>query len=558
MDIKLMIFSFCGGLAIFLFGIGFMSDALKNIGSNTFRQILKTLTRNRFSAIIVGAGITCLVQSSSATSVMVVGFVNAGLLKLTQAIAVVLGADVGTTVTAWLVSVMGMGKFSISAFALPVIAVGFFVSFVGKKRGTKTVGQCFLGFGFLFLGLGIMSEGMEPLKQSLYVKELLAKFGADPFLGILAGMVVTMVLQSSSVTIAIVQVMALNGLLGIGPALGLILGSSIGTTITAQLAAIGGTKNAKSVAMGNSLFKIMGTIIFFPLLITGGFEWLIRSMIPDSLVMVQIAAANTIFNLVTVVIFTTFLWPFLIKCSKLLTFGGDEEIDREAKYLDPLLLNDPPIAMQQVVLELIRMTELAQSAAQDAKTAFFSKKGKKIKSVKEKEEVIDELQMSITSYLIKISSRDLSTRESMAYPVLLHSVNDVEKVGDYAVNIVNYAEEKKSKELILEYRHIVLLDTMFSKLDEVFNGVIASLKERDSHSAYDIIEMDNKLGDLKAKCRKGYIKRLNKQKANPQLEMFIMDTATAIKKMSDHLTNIANAVINDLQWGKKVRFRDDV
>ena len=558
MDMKLMVFSFSGGLAIFLFGIGFMSDGLKNIGSNTFRKILKTLTKNRISAIIVGAGITCLVQSSSATSVMVVGFVNAGLLKLTQAIAVVLGADVGTTVTAWLVSVMGMGKFQISAYSLPIIAAGFFISFLGKKRGTKTVGQCLLGFGFLFLGLGIMSEGMEPLKQSHYIKDFFARFGTNPFLGIAAGIIITMILQSSSVTIAIIQVMALNGLLGIGPSLSLILGSCIGTTITAQLAAFGGTKNAKSVAMGNTLFKIMGTMLFFPFLVSGWFEQLIKFLVPDSLVMVQIAAANTIFNLVTLIIFTTLLWPFLVKASKLLTFGGTEVIDREAKFLDPLLLNDPPIAMQQVVFELTRMTELAQSAANDAKAAFFSKKGKKIGVVKEKEDVIDELQRNITSYLIQISSRDLDTRESMAYPVLLHCVNDVEKVGDYAVHIAIYAEERIAREMELKYRHILILDTMFSKLDEIFDRIIAALQERDGYNASDIIELDNQLGDLKVKCRKDYIKRLNKQKADPQLEMLIMDTASAIKKMSEHLANIANAVVNDLQWGKKLKFRDDV
>jgi len=549
----MMIFSFCGGLAIFLFGIGFMSDGLKNIGSNTFRQILKTLTKNRISAIFVGAGITCLVQSSSATSVMVVGFVNAGLLSLTQAIAVVLGADVGTTVTAWLVSVMGMGKFKISAFALPIIAVGFLISFIGRKQGTKTIGHCLLGFGFLFLGLGIMSEGMEPLKQSPYVKDVFAKFSEDPLLGILAGMIVTMILQSSSVTIAIVQVMALNGLLGIGPALGIILGSCIGTTITAQLAAIGGTKDAKSVAMGNTIFKVIGTIIFYPFLVAGWFEWLIKLLVPDSLVMVQIAAANTIFNLITLLIFTTFLWPFLIKCSRFLTYGGSDEINREAKYLDPLLLNDPPIAMQQVVFELIRMTEIAQNIAKDAKTAFFSKKGKKIKAVKEQEKVLDELQRSITSYLIQISSKDLSTRESLAYPVLLQCVNDVEKVGAYAVNIVNYAEDKISKELKLEYRHIVVLDSMFLKLDEIFERIITSLKEKDSFRAHKIVNLDKQLGEIKSKCRKSYIKQLNTHKANPQLEMCIMDTASAVKKMSDHMANIADAVVHDLQWGLVVK-----
>ena len=551
MDIKTMIFSFCGGLAIFLFGIGFMSDGLKNIGSNTFRQILKTLTKNRVSALLVGAGITCLVQSSSATSVMVVGFVNAGLLKLTQAIAVVLGADVGTTITAWLVSVMGMGKFKISAFSLPIIAVGFFLGFVSKKKRVKTIGQCLLGFGFLFLGLGLMSEGMEPLKQSGHVKELFAKFGADPFLGIVAGMIVTIILQSSSVTIAIVQVMALNGLLGIGPALGLILGSSIGTTITAQLAALGGTKNARTVAMGNTLFKIMGTIIFFPFLLTGGFEYVIRLLVPDNLVMMQIAAANTIFNLITVIIFASFLWPFLIKVSKIMTFGGEEEINREAKYLDPLLLNDPPIAMQQVVFELKRMAELAKEATNNARTAFFSKKGKKIKTVKEIEEVIDNLQNSITTYLIQISSKDLLTRESLAYPVLLHCVNDLEKVGDYAENIAIYAEEKNNKELKLEYKHIDVLNTMFVKLDQIFDSIIASFDRKDRYDLPELKTIDGELAELKDRCRSGYIKRLNKQKANPQLELFVMDTSAAIKKISDHLMNIASAVVNDLQWYKK-------
>ncbi len=552
MDIKTMIFCFCGGLAIFLFGIGFMSDGLKNIGSNTFRQILKTLTKNRVSALFVGLGITCLVQSSSATSVMVVGFVNAGLLKLTQAIAVVLGADIGTTITSWLVSVMGMGKFKISAFALPIIAVGFFIGFISKKQKVKTIGQCLLGFGFLFLGLGLMSEGMEPLKQSGYVKELFARFGADPFLGIIAGMIVTMILQSSSVTIAIIQVMALNGLLGIGPALGIILGCSIGTTITAQLAALGGTKNARTVAMSNTLFKIMGTLIFFPFLVSGGFEHLIRVLVPDSLVMVQIAAANTIFNLVTVVIFATILWRLLIKVSKLMTFGGEDEIDREAKFLDPLLLNDPPIAMQQVVFELKRMAELAKDAALNAKVAFFSKKGKKIKTVREIEDVIDNLQKSITAYLIKISSKDLNTRESLAYPVLLHCVNDLEKVGDYAENIAFYADGKNNSQLKLEYRHIVILDSMFLKLNEIFDHIIASLDKKDCNSLLELKNLDEEIGELKTKCRSSYIKRLNKQKASPQLELFVMDTSAAIKKMSDHLMNIANAVVNDLQWCKKL------
>jgi phosphate:Na+ symporter len=354
MDIQEVIFGTLGGLALFLFGMNYMSEGLKMIGSESLKRALQSLTKTRGSAILVGMGITCLIQSSSATSVMVVGFVNAGLLTLSQSIAVVLGADIGTTMTAWLVSTMGIGKFKITAFALPIIAVGFLIFFIAKKRKRKMIGQTILGFGLLFLGLGIMSDGVKSIKESQMLLEFFKDFGQNPFLGILAGALVTCIIQSSSATIAIVQVMAFQNIFGLDTALALMFGADIGTTITAQLAAIGGTRRARAVAMANSLFKLFGVLLFVPLLVTGVLESAVLYFIPDKIasetgtngtVMAQIAATHTLYIATSVVIFSTLLWPLLIKAAKRLAQIKDDA--EKARHLDPILLDTPPVALEQ-------------------------------------------------------------------------------------------------------------------------------------------------------------------------------------------------------------------
>ena len=551
MSVVNIIFTFCGGLAIFLFGIEFMSDGLKNLGSGTFRNILKRLTDRRIKAILVGTGITCLIQSSSATSVMVVGFINAGLLQLSHGMAVVLGADIGTTITSWLVSIAGFGKFDISEMALPVIFIGFLITFIGKSRKTKILGQTILGFGFLFLGLGLMSSGLDPLKESPAVKNIFSTFAKQPILGIIVGVVFTMIIQSSSVSIAIVQVMALNGLLNLEATLGLVVGAAIGTTITAQLAAINGTKNSRAVAMGNSLFKVIGAVIFFPLITTGIFEGVIRALIPNDMIMVQIAMANTLFILTCVLVFSTVLWKPLLKLSDMLSYGSDEEAESDTKYLDPLFINDPPIAMQQVRLELIRMLEITQSAVIDAKTSIFSKKGKKIKSVQKKEEIIDNLQEGVTEYLVKVSANNIGAQESMAYPVLLKCVNDTEKVSDYANLIAKYAGDKKEMQYRFDYDHITVIDEMFTKTDAMFEMILTSLREQKSILDQEVLKFDDTLDELKLKCKENYLAKVNTHKTDPKFEMLAVDTASAIMKIGAHLVNIAEAISNERVWGKK-------
>jgi phosphate:Na+ symporter len=382
MDYQDVLFKFFGGLAIFLFGMNLMSDGLKKIGSESFKRFLQTLTKHRFTAIFVGLVITCAIQSSSATSVMVVGFINAGLLAFEQGVAVVLGADIGTTITAWIVSALGIGKFKLAAYALPVIAVGFVINLSARSRKKKMIGQALLGFGLLFLGLGTMADGIAPVKKSPVVHEVFAACGHNPFLGVLAGTVATMIIQSSSATIAIVQVMASQGVFDLDTALPLMLGDNIGTTITAQLAAIGGTKGARGMAMANSLFKIFGTALFLPLLLMGVYQDGIRLLISDgtaganginSTIMVQIAVAHSAFNIINTAIFSMILWPLLIKSARKVSFGKGsfEDEKKDLLYLDPLLLANPPMAIEQCARELGYMTRQAHKNIVASFNAFL-------------------------------------------------------------------------------------------------------------------------------------------------------------------------------------------
>lgn len=557
-DITTIVFKFFGGLAIFLYGMNLMSDGLKNLGGSKLGDILQAATKSRFRSIMVGTGITCFIQSSSATSVMVVGFLNAGLLSLTQAIAVVLGADIGTTFTAWMVSLMG--KFKISAYALPVIAIGFLINMLAKSKKKKMYGLCILGFGFLFLGLGTISSGMGPLKESQMVIDLFAQFGDSPLLGVLCGLVVTMILQSSSATIAIVQTLALNGVVGLDGSLALMLGCGIGTTITAHLAAITGTRASRTMAVSNTVFKIIGTLIFLPFIYNGWFADLIRLFMADSTgvnatgqviqesAMTQIAIANTLFNVVVVTFFASIVWKPFVAISKRLTYGKKDELERRAKYLDPLFLTDPAIAMKQAILELIRMTELAKDTVLDTKRAIFNKDVSKLDKIRDKEEIIDELQGAITSYLIKISENDLDSRISGEYPILLHCVNDIEKIGDYAMNLVKYVEIMAEKKTFTPETDLHTVDAMFVKVEAMLTHVIESLKMQSTYAAKMALQVEEDINEMKRSCKAKYIERLNSRQGDPEIEMINMDIASNLEKMGDHLTSVAVAVINDLHW----------
>lgn len=553
-----MLFMTIGGLALFLYGMQKMSYGLKMAANERIRTVFSHLTNNRIIALLIGTGITALIQSSSATSVMTIGFVNAGLLTLKQAVSIILGANIGTTITAFIVSMVG--KFKISTFALPAIGIGFALRTFSKKRSVVEIGEIVLGLGLIFFGLDIMKDAFGPIKKSQATADLLASFSGNPVLGILVGTVVTMILQSSSATIAIVQLLAFNGVIPFDAALPLILGGNIGTTITAQLASIGTNLNARRTAIANSLFNIIGVCIILPFVWLGLYGNFIELILPGEItninIMVHIAVAHSIFNIIAAIIFAIAL-NLLLKAAIALTREKKEELEKAPKYLQERLIRNPSIALEQVIKELIRMAEIAKRTVENAQKGFFNNDEKLLISAADGEDTLDEFQQVITRYLIKISEKNLFTTESKEYPILLHSVNDLEKVGDYAKNIVRYAEKKSKNRLTLPDEGVEEINKMFDKLFELFDNVIDSLKSKDREMAMKAIAIEDQIDVMKDRCRENHINRMVQNKENPESGTMIMDLAINIEKMGDHLISIAKAVIKDLQWGEKISFTDD-
>jgi phosphate:Na+ symporter len=542
------LFGFFGGLGLFLFGMSLMSDGLKKMGSAVFKKILQTLTRNRFAAIIIGLLITCFIQSSSATSVMVVGFVNASLLSFSQAVAVILGADIGTTITAWLVSALGLGKFSLTYFALPAIFVGFLINFMSKKRKRRMLGQAILGFGLLFLGLGTMSEGLGAIKDSPALMDFFATYGTNPFLGLAAGTLVTVIIQSSSVTIAIIQLMAFQGIFGLEVALPLMFGADIGTTITAQLAAIGGTKSARGVAMANTFFKLFGALLFMPLLLTGVLSSAAQAVLPDQIdpatgtngiVMAQIAATHSVYIAINVVIFSTLLWPLLLRASRWAARMAEEEHEEDTRHLDPLLLGTPPIAIEQCVVELSYMTRQCRKNITAGFQAFMDKDLRAAAEIEEREERIDELQNQVTQYLVRLSRRDLSPRDARAIPRLLHCINDAERIGDHAENLVELTEAIIEEKLELPAQARDELLDYFGLIERQFDCVQAGLDDRDVHAVAEALALEEEINEGQEALTQAHILRLEKGTCSFYSGVLFVDMIANLEKIGDHLTNIA-------------------
>lgn len=553
-----MLFMTIGGLGLFLFGMQKMSYGLKMAANERIRTVFSHLTKNRVIALLIGTGVTALIQSSSATSVMTIGFVNAGLLTLKQAVSIILGANIGTTITAFIVSIVG--KFKISTFALPAIGIGFFMSTFSKKRSVIEMGEIVLGFGFIFFGLDIMKDAFGPVKKSEATAALLASFSQNPLLGVLIGTVVTMIFQSSSATIAIVQLLAFNGVISFDAAIPLILGDNIGTTITAQLASIGTNLNSRRAARAHALFNIAGVCIILPFVWLGLYGNFIKAILPGEVtstnIMVHIAVSHCAFNVINAIIFT-FAISLLLKAAISLTKEKKEEFEKAPKFLQERLIRNPSIALEQVIKELTRMAEIAKKTVERAQKGFFDNDEKLLAKVSEGEDVLDGFQQAITQYLIKISEKNLFTRESKEYPILLHSVNDLEKVGDYAKNIVRYAEKKSRNRLVLPDEGIEEINLMFNKLYELFDNVIDSLKSKDHEMAVKAIAIEDQIDDMKANCRENHINRMVQNKENPESGTMIMDLAINIEKMGDHLISIAKAVIKDLQWGQKINIPEE-
>jgi phosphate:Na+ symporter len=550
-----MVFKTVGGLGLFLFGMGLMSDGLKKVAGQKIRKLLESLTRQPVVAVLVGALTTCLIQSSSATTVMTVGFVNAGLLTLRQALCVVLGANIGTTFTAWLVS--GLGVFKITAYALPAVAIGFLVQTLAKTQQRRSIGQVILGFGLLFVGIAFMKDAFAPLRDSVRVQEALIWLGQNPILAVLAGAVLTMLLQSSSATIAMIQMLAFNGAFGtdwnvaLAVVIPFILGDNIGTTITAEIAALQTSRNAKRVARGHTIFNVLGVCYILPLAWSGIFIkivlWATPTELSQTTIMLHMAVAHSLFNVFNTVLFLPIIKWLEVLVLKLIPVREDEA-GQKPVVLEERLLNTPVIALEQAKREIIRMARDAQRAVAQATAGLANDDVKSIQKARQTEDIIDEFQFHITSYLVLLSQRQLGDEVSIELPVLLHMVNDLERVGDHAVNIAEIAERKVEHKVSFSDNARRESKEMVDEVQQMFNGIITALKDNDVQAAHTALASERNLNRMQVSLRRSHVQRMTDGVCAAQSGLIFIDLVDNLEKIGDHLTNIAQSVIGGVQW----------
>lgn len=523
---------FAGGIGLFLFGIKFMGDGLELAAGSKLKKLLEVLTSNRFLAVLVGFVVTAVIQSSSATTVMVIGFVNAGLMNLAQAVGVIMGANIGTTVTSVLIAL------DLTDIAPLAIFIGVILMIFFKKKMTTHIGQIICGFGLVFLGMSTMSSSMEPLRDFQPFQDFIIN-AKNPFMGVMIGLVMTAIIQSSSATIGILQALASQNLVPIEFAVYVLFGMNIGTCVTALISTAGTKVNSKRAAVIHLLFNIIGTGIFMLVsAYTPYIEWL--KTLNDS-TMVQISIAHIIFNVVSTVV----LFPFanvLVKLSCRLV-PGKEAADEEMhlKYLDERILNTPPFAIVQVGKEVKRMAEMAQKNFVAASNALIDMDVSNVEKIAEREKAINFLNHKITSYLIKINSLDLLENDSKYIGSLFHVVNDIERIGDHALNLSEAAQKSVEDKLTLSDKAKEELRDLFNTTEELLTGAIDAFDKQTLtvDESFKLYELEEHIDDLSDLYQNTHIVRLNNMECSTEAGMLFVNTITDFERVGDHAINIA-------------------
>jgi phosphate:Na+ symporter len=535
--VKEISFGVIGGLGLFLYGMKLMGDGMQKAAGDRLRRILEILTGNIFLAILVGALVTAVIQSSSATTVMVVGFVNAGLMTLQQAIGVIMGANIGTTITAWLIAI------NLSEWALPAIGIGVMLTMISKNKTYRYVGQTFLGFGLLFLGLDTMGSSMAAIKESPKIAQLFLSIGKSPIEALLLGVAVTMIIQSSSATTGLVIALGNQGLLTFDAALPIILGANIGTCITAILASIGASRNAKKAALAHLLFNLIGSIlamIFLP-----WFNALVRFINPQADFAHMVANAHTAFNLAN-----TLLWiglvNFLVKAVNLLVPGKDPLPQKAPAYLDKRMLNTPSVALSLATKELIRMANIAGEMIEDARIGFFEQNRKRIEDTYVKEDVVDHIQKEVVEYLSTLLSQTSLTKpQSTRMAGLMHIVNDIERIGDHANNLAQFAETALDENINFSDTAVDELQDYFLLVENQFARAVEALKTDNRHLAREVIKVEKEIDETESRLRRAHLKRLNAGACSPFTGVVFVELLNNLERIGDHALNIVEPVLDD-------------
>ena len=530
------VLSLFGGLALFLYGMQMMSNGLEAAAGNKMKSILEKLTSNRVKGVLVGAAITAVIQSSSATTVMVVGFVNSGLMTLKQAVWIIMGANIGTTITGQLIA-LDIGAIA-PLFAIIGVAVMMFV----KNEKVHHISSIFAGLGILFMGMDMMGAAMEPLQESEAFINLMTKF-SNPLIGILVGAVFTAIIQSSSASVGILQALAATGMVPLSSAVYVLFGQNIGTCITAVLASIGMKVNAKRTTIIHLMFNIIGTIIFTIVCMTTPYVHLIESITPGDPV-AQIANAHTIFNIVTTLILLPFGTQMADIAEKILPDSKKEDDeDLRLKYIRPFessyAIGNSAVAVTQVREEVGRMQEMVMKNIGDAFDTLIKYDDKSHKKVEEREEYIDYLNKGISEYVVSLMASEMSSDDSRKINGYYAIISNLERIGDHAVNIVEYADDMKKWDLKFS-------DNVLEELEDMKKQCIASLnnvKDVDSGNVAEVltqaVALEQKTDNMRDKYFKKQMQRLKKGKCKPQSGIVFSEILTDFERIGDHVLNIA-------------------
>ncbi len=540
-----------GGLALFLFGMNMMSDSLQAVAGTEMRRILKKITNTPFKGVLVGLGITGIIQSSSATTVMLVGLVNAGIMNLQQAVGVVMGANIGTTVTAQLIA------FNIGDIAYAFVVLGVVGLFIKRSFKMEHWSQIVLGFGLLFVGLTVMSSSVSMLRDSAFAKDILARSADYPILAILAGTLFTMMIQSSSASVGIVMVLAATGLIPFEGAIYLIFGDNIGTTITAWLAALNANNSARRVAFVHTLFNVIGTIIFATLTYFHIYAKMINAITPGNVFAGQniarhIANAHSFFNILNTIWMLPFAGVLARIAKRVIPKDTEDTISLgEPKHLNYHLISDSQLAIEQSLKEMREMLRLVRLGLNVAYEAFKDKSYKKQIRVSRIEAAIDHLQREVTRYLVAVNERTKSENVIKKIPALLHTVNDIEKMGDITeeVNrILNYQVPAQKVTLSTHFRDMI--GELQAKVMEMLDLSIEYIEEFKPLYTYKIIELEGRINEQHHNLRERILGQIQRAECDPEGGLNTIDYIDAMELIADKMKNLVKAGTHDFIYGQ--------
>ncbi|MBQ8180655.1 MAG: Na/Pi cotransporter family protein [Ruminococcus sp.] len=548
------VLSMLGGLALFLYGMNVMSSGLEKMAGGKLESIFERLTSNPFKSVLLGAAVTAVIQSSSASTVMVVGFVNAGIMKLRSAIGIIMGVNIGTTVTAWILSLSGLSGDNIAvkmlkpaSFAPIVAVIGVALIMFSKSSKKKDLASILVGFAVLMFGMTMMGDAVEPLKENEQFANILLLF-QNPFLGVLAGALLTAIIQSSSASVGILQSLSSTGAITFGSALPIILGQNIGTCVTAMLSSVGTSKNARRVAIVHLYFNVIGTVLFL------GLFYILNAVIgfgfiDGSVDEVKIAVVHTIFNVST----TLILLPFTRVLEKLayITIKGDPnektgDFEQEFRILDERFLQSPSFAVEKCRELTMKMGEISIKNIKEAINLVIGKYDKE-KSVEicAIENVIDVYEDKLGTYLVKISSQDLSENDSRSVSTLLHLIGDFERISDHAQNIAETATERYEKKSEFTPSAEKELKVMIAAVDEILDMALAAFCNNDIKVAQQIEPLEETIDNLRSMIKNNHIARLKNGECTIENGFILNDLLTDLERTSDHCSNIAVCIIEE-------------